>query len=45
MTVLGVAVGAATVAGWLWMRDWFELWMGFVGGGALILGGVWLWRT
>lgn len=45
MTILGVAVGAATLAGWIWLRDWFELWMGVVGGGGLILGGLWLWRT
>lgn len=39
MAVLGLVLAAATVTGWVGLRPYFELWMGIVGGGALILGG------
>lgn len=42
MVVLGLAVGALTVAGFFWLPQFFLLWMAGVGGGALILGGFWM---
>lgn len=42
MAVLGLALGALTVAGFFWLPQFFLLWMAGVGGGALILGGLWL---
>jgi hypothetical protein len=39
---LGLALGALTVGGYFWLPQYFLLWMAAVGGGALILGGVWL---
>ena len=41
LSAVGAAVMAATMVGWLFLRDWFFLWTAAVGGGALILGGVW----
>ncbi len=38
----GVAVAAMTLGGWLALREVFMLWMAFVGGGSLILVGLWL---
>ena len=40
--VAGIAVAALTLAGFFLLRDHFSLWMAGVGGGALILAGVWL---
>lgn len=45
LTLLGLVVGAAAVGGYIWLREWYELWMGIVGGGSLILGAIWLWRS
>jgi hypothetical protein len=43
MAVLGLAVGALTVAGYFLLSpQFFMLWMAGVGGGALILGGFWM---
>lgn len=42
MALLGLAVGALTVGGYFGLSQYFLLWMAGVGGGALILGGVWL---
>jgi hypothetical protein len=39
--VAGAAVGALTLAGFFLLREHFLLWMAFVGGGALILAGLW----
>ena len=36
---------AATLVGWLFLRNWFLLWSAVVGGGALILGGLWFRRV
>jgi len=38
----GVAVAALTLGGYFFLPQYFLLWMAVVGGGALILGGVWL---
>jgi hypothetical protein len=43
--LLGLAVGVLTVGGYLWLSQYFLLWMAAVGGGALILGGLWLRRV
>lgn len=38
----GIVVAALTLGGWLWLREFFLLWMAFVGGGSLMLVGLWL---
>lgn len=43
--LLGLAVGVLTVSGYFWLAPYFLLWMAAVGGGALILGGLWLRRV
>ncbi|MGH9687920.1 MAG: hypothetical protein ACRD5K_12600 [Candidatus Acidiferrales bacterium] len=45
LALLGVAVGALTVGGYFWLPQYFLIWMAGVGGGALILGGLWLRRV
>jgi hypothetical protein len=42
LLVTGIALAVLTVSGYLWMRAVFPVWMAVVGGGALILGGIWL---
>jgi hypothetical protein len=42
MIVTGVALAALTMFGFFELRAHFELWMAIVGGGGLILGGLWL---
>lgn len=42
IALLALALGALTIAGYFWLPQFFLLWMAGVGGGALILGGVWL---
>ena len=42
MVLLGLALGALTIGGYFWVSQYFLLWMAAVGGGALILGGLWL---
>lgn len=42
---LGLALAALTVGAYFWLPQYFLLWMAAVGGGALILGGVWLRRV
>ncbi|HJR55442.1 MAG TPA: hypothetical protein VJ798_02595 [Rhizomicrobium sp.] len=39
---VGIAVAALTMGGFLYLREFFTLWMAFVGGGSLILVGLWL---
>ena len=38
----GIAVGALTLIGWFLLPQYFLLWMAVVGGGSLILTGLWL---
>jgi hypothetical protein len=38
----GIVVAAATLGGFLFLREHFLLWMAFVGGGSLIVVGLWL---
>ena len=40
--VLGLVVGALTVGGFFYLPAYFLLWMAAVGGGGLLLGGLWL---
>ena len=42
MLVMGIALAVLTVSGYIWVREVFPLWMALIGGGALILGGIWL---
>jgi hypothetical protein len=42
---LGAALAALTLAGFFTLRDIFSLYMAVVGGGGLILGGLWLRRA
>ncbi len=42
IAVLGFALGALTITGYLLLPHIFLLWMAAVGGGGLILGGFWL---
>jgi len=44
IALLAVVLAALTVIGYLGLPQYFLLWMAGVGGGALILGGVWLRR-
>ncbi len=42
MLALGAALLVLTLMGFFHFREMFDLWMAVVGGGALILGGLWL---
>ncbi|HEY5338917.1 MAG TPA: hypothetical protein VIJ85_11985 [Rhizomicrobium sp.] len=42
MLFAGVALAVLTLIGFFYLRDVFDLWMAIVGGGGLILGGLWL---
>jgi hypothetical protein len=42
VAILGFAVGALTAGGYFGLPQYFLLWMAGVGGGALIMGGIWL---
>ena len=41
LSAVGAAIMVGTVAGWLFAREVFFLWMAVAGGGGLILGGLW----
>ncbi|MBV8168108.1 MAG: hypothetical protein JO021_15030 [Alphaproteobacteria bacterium] len=43
--LLGLSVNALTVVGYRYTDEWFQLWMAAVGGGGMILGGLWLRRS
>ena len=45
MFAVGLVLQLATIAIWIWGRDQFFLWMALVGGGGLVLGGLWLRRA
>lgn len=45
MLIAGGAITALTLIGFFAFREYFMLWMAVVGGGALILGGLWLSRA
>jgi hypothetical protein len=40
--LVGVALGLLTVGGYIWLQPFFQLWLAVLGGGGLILGGIWL---
>ncbi|MDB5653137.1 MAG: hypothetical protein JWQ94_750 [Tardiphaga sp.] len=42
---IGTMVIALTLIGYVWAGPWFELWMAFVNGGGLLLGGFWMRRS
>lgn len=42
---LGALLFALTLCGYIWLEPWFGFWMAAVGGGSLILGGLWLGRA
>ena len=42
MLVAGVALVALTLFGFFYLQPYFALWMAIVGGGGLVLGGIWL---
>jgi hypothetical protein len=40
--VMGMLIAALTLGGFFFLKEHFLLWMAMVGGGALVLGGLWL---
>jgi hypothetical protein len=42
---IGLGITALTLIGYFLAGQWFELWMAFVDGGGLILGGLWMRRS
>jgi len=42
---IGLSISALTLVGYFWVGDWFDLWMAFVDGGGLMLGGFWMRRS
>lgn len=45
LIIAGLAVGVLTLGGFFYLPQHFLLWEGFVGGGALILAGIWFRRV
>jgi hypothetical protein len=45
IAIAGVAITALTLAGFILLRPHFGLWMALVGGGTMVLTGVWLRRA
>jgi len=42
---IGLSISALALVGYFWVGDWFDLWMAFVDGGGLMLGGLWMRRS
>jgi hypothetical protein len=42
---IGFGISALALTGYFFVGDWFELWMAFVDGGGLMLGGLWMRRS
>jgi hypothetical protein len=42
---IGLSISALALVGHFWVGDWFDLWMAFVDGGGLMLGGWWMRRS
>jgi hypothetical protein len=40
--VIGLVITALVVAGYLWIGDWFDLYLALVAGGGLVLCGLWM---
>ena len=43
--VIGLCISALALVGYFLVGDWFDLWMAFVDGGGLMLGGWWMRRS
>lgn len=43
--IVGIVIGALTLVGYFYLQPYYLLWLAFVGGGALILGGLWMRRV
>jgi hypothetical protein len=43
--IAGIVLAALTLLGYFMMREYFPLWMALVGGGTLLLSGLWLRRA
>jgi hypothetical protein len=43
--VIGLGIAALTLIGYFFVGDAFDLWMAFIDGGGLILGGLWMRRS
>jgi hypothetical protein len=43
--VIGLCISALALVGYFLIGDWFDLWMAFVDGGGLMLGGLWMRRN
>jgi hypothetical protein len=42
---IGLGIAALTLIGYFFAGDWFDLWMAFIDGGGLMLGGLWMRRS
>ncbi len=42
---IGLGISALALVGYFLIGDWFDLWMAFVDGGGLMLGGLWMRRS
>jgi dolichyl-phosphate-mannose--protein O-mannosyl transferase len=42
---IGLGITALTLIGYFFAGSWFDLWMAFVDGGGLMLGGLWMRRS
>ena len=41
---IGLGISGLALVGYFFIGDWFDLWMAFVDGGGLMLGGLWMRR-
>ena len=42
---IGLGISGLALVGYFFIGDWFDLWMAFVDGGGLMLGGLWMRRS
>ena len=42
---IGLGISILALIGYFFIGDWFDLWMAFVDGGGLMLGGLWMRRS
>lgn len=42
---IGLGISVLALVGYFFAGEWFQLWMAFVNGGGLILGGLWMRRS
>ena len=42
---IGLGISVLALVGYFFIGDWFDLWMAFVDGGGLMLGGLWMRRS